>query len=144
MWIWWQDYKKDVLCQRKNVTFNQKYLSDGHCAEDVEENKRTVSVVFSQQVTMWQSLNVWERDKWELGHHSAIKAEEKHTVISSCLFGGICMFWTDKTTHMELNMPIKAVKQKPMANMDFMRTCIQKIWKTNLWNAKLEMKTNYI
>lgn len=23
---------------------------------------------------------------------------------------------------MELNMPIKAVKQKPMANMDFMRT----------------------
>lgn len=24
---------------------------------------------------------------------------------------------------MELNMPIKAVKQKPIANMDFMRTC---------------------
>lgn len=26
------------------------------------------------------------------------------------------------STYMELNMPIKAVKQKPMANMDFMRT----------------------
>lgn len=24
---------------------------------------------------------------------------------------------------MELNIPIRAVKQKPMANMDFMRTC---------------------
>lgn len=29
-------------------------------------------------------------------------------------------------TYMELNMPIKAVKQKPMANMDFIRTCKQK------------------
>ncbi len=27
-----------------------------------------------------------------------------------------------QNTYMELNMPIKAVKQKPMANMDFMRT----------------------
>lgn len=27
---------------------------------------------------------------------------------------------------MELNIPIKAVKQKPMANMDFIRTCKQK------------------
>lgn len=26
-------------------------------------------------------------------------------------------------TYMELNIPIKAVKQKPMANMDFIRTC---------------------
>lgn len=29
-------------------------------------------------------------------------------------------------TYMELNIPIKAVKQKPMANMDFIRTCKQK------------------
>lgn len=27
-----------------------------------------------------------------------------------------------KVTHMELNIPIKAVKQKPIANMDFIRT----------------------
>lgn len=27
---------------------------------------------------------------------------------------------------MELNIPIKAVKQKPMANIDFIRTCKQK------------------
>lgn len=26
-------------------------------------------------------------------------------------------------TYMELNMPINAVKQKPMANIDFIRTC---------------------
>lgn len=26
-------------------------------------------------------------------------------------------------TYMELNIPIKAVKQKPIANMDFIRTC---------------------
>lgn len=79
--------QKDVICQRKNVTFNQKYLSDWHCAEDVEENKRTVSVVFSQQVTMWQPLDVWERDKWELGDHSAIKAEEKQSLAAACLEG---------------------------------------------------------
>lgn len=30
-------------------------------------------------------------------------------------------------TYMELNMPIKAVKQKPMANMDFIRTCSRKV-----------------
>lgn len=30
-------------------------------------------------------------------------------------------------TYMELNIPIKAVKQKPMANMDFIRTCEQKV-----------------
>lgn len=29
-------------------------------------------------------------------------------------------------TYMELNIPIKAVKQKPIANMDFIRTCKQK------------------
>lgn len=32
----------------------------------------------------------------------------------------------DVDTYMELNIPIKAVKQKPMANMDFIRTCKQK------------------
>lgn len=36
---------------------------------------------------------------------------------------------------MELNMPIKAVKQKPMANMDFMRTYKQ---------IGLNMKFDYI
>lgn len=29
-------------------------------------------------------------------------------------------------TYMELNIPIRAVKQKPIANMDFIRTCNQK------------------
>lgn len=34
-------------------------------------------------------------------------------------------------TYMELNMPMRAVKQKPMANMDFIRT-----YKTNTQDLK--------
>lgn len=34
---------------------------------------------------------------------------------------------------MELNMPIKAVKQKPIANIDFMRTYIYKDTKVKYW-----------
>lgn len=34
-------------------------------------------------------------------------------------------------TYMELNMPMRAVKQKPMANMDFIRT-----YKTHTFNHK--------
>lgn len=43
------------------------------------------------------------------------------------VFGNEFKFWSQKVvalTYMELNMPIKAVKQKPIANIDFMRTYI--------------------
>lgn len=42
----------------KNVRLNRKYLSDGHCAQDVEEDKRAVGVIFAQQITVRQSLDV--------------------------------------------------------------------------------------
>ena len=31
----------------------------------------------------------------------------------------------EKCTYMELNMPIRAVKVKPIANMDFILTCVR-------------------
>lgn len=39
---------------------------------------------------------------------------------------------------MELNMPIKAVKQKPMANMDFIRTYKERHVKIKHVNLKLD------
>lgn len=51
------------------------YLSDGHGAEDVEEDEGAVGVILAQQVAMWKSLDVWEGHERQFCHHSSIKAE---------------------------------------------------------------------
>lgn len=119
------------------------YLSDGHGAEDVEEDEGAVRVVLAQQVAVRQPLDVRQRHKRQLGHHSSIKTGRKRRKAGRSVslfpeegspeylyvYSGLrfliknANIWTKCATYMELNMPIRAVKQKPMANMDFMRTC---------------------
>lgn len=138
------------------------YLSDGHGAEDVEEDKGAVCKILAQQVAVGQPLDVGQRHERQLGNYSSIKAEQKRKqhiqiYILYCFFSDQNRFKVINTrpfllflscsltfnekvkhmtwTYMELNMPIKAVKQKPMANMDFMRTYKQ---------IGLNMKFDYI
>lgn len=64
------------------------YLSDGHGAEDVEEDKGAVRVVLAQQVAVRQPLDVRQRHKRQLGHHPSIKAgrkREKQAKVWGCL-----------------------------------------------------------
>lgn len=51
------------------------YLSDGHGAENVEEDEGAVGVVFAQQVAVRQALDVGQRHEGQLGHHAAVKTE---------------------------------------------------------------------
>ena len=53
------------------------YLSDGHGAEDVEEDKGAVCKILAQQVAVGQPLDVGQRHKRQLGHYSSVKAEQK-------------------------------------------------------------------
>lgn len=65
------------------------HLSDGHGAENIEEDEGTVCGVIAQQVSMRQSLDVGQGSKRELCHHSTIKSEKEKT--------NNCYFWkTDK------------------------------------------------
>lgn len=120
----------------------RRYLSDGHGAEDVEEDKGAVGVILAQQVAMWKTLDVGQRHERQFGHNSSIEAENNKQKKKRWIWelvGTIVIFYLRRffyikrgrsrinpmslrVTYMELNMPIKAVKQKPMANMDFMRT----------------------
>lgn len=59
------------------------YLSDGHGAEDVEEDKGAVSVIFAQQVAMRQSLDIRKWHERQFGHDSSIKTEEKQQTDST-------------------------------------------------------------
>lgn len=55
----------------------RSYLSDGHGAEDVEEDKGAVCVILAQQVAMRQALDVGERHEWQPGHDSSVEAKQK-------------------------------------------------------------------
>ena len=76
------------------------YLSDGHGAEDVEEDKGAVCKILAQQVAVGQPLDVGQRHKRQLGHYSSVKAEQKwdnsvraniHTDTSVLLFIVCCV-----------------------------------------------------
>lgn len=54
-----------------------RYLSDGHGAEDVQEDEGAVGVILAQQVTVRQALDVGQRHERQLGHNSAVKAGQK-------------------------------------------------------------------
>lgn len=54
-------------------------LSDGHGAEDVEEDEGAVGVVLAQQVAVRQSLDVGQRRERQLGHYSPIKDGVEHS-----------------------------------------------------------------
>lgn len=77
----------NIAAQRKALTPTwvyshckcRSYLSDGHGAEDVEEDEGAVSVILAQQVAMRQSLDVRQRHKRQFGHYSSIKTEETGT-----------------------------------------------------------------
>lgn len=71
-------------------------LSNWHGTENIQEDEGTVCGVISQQISMRQSLDVGKGVKGS--------------------------FATTLPSNMELNIPIRAVKQKPIANMDFIRT----------------------
>lgn len=77
---------------------------------------------------MRKSLDVRQWHERQFGHDSAVKAEqeEQETELGSfCKNHNVVqptIVLISEDPHMELNMPIRAVKQKPMANMDFMRT----------------------
>lgn len=53
-----------------------RYLSDGHGAEDVKEDKGAVRVILPQQVAVRQPLDVGKGHEWQLGHDSSVKAEQ--------------------------------------------------------------------
>ncbi len=53
------------------------YLSNWHGAQDVEEDEGTVGVIFTQEVAVWEALDIWQRDKWKFGYNTTIKAEMK-------------------------------------------------------------------
>lgn len=53
------------------------HLSDWHCTKNVQEDEGTVSVIFTQKVAVGETLDVRERNKWKLCHHSAIKSGKK-------------------------------------------------------------------
>lgn len=108
-----------------NQLNHNDYLSDRHGAEDVEEDKGAVGVVFTQQVAVRQPLNVGQRNKRQFGHNPSIEAARQKNISTpfmSSRFLTVPSAVTKCGAYMELNMPIKAVKQKPIANMDFMRT----------------------
>lgn len=53
-------------------------LSDGHGAEDVEEDEGAVGVVLAQQVAVGKALDVGQWHKGEFGHDSSIKDGVEH------------------------------------------------------------------
>lgn len=55
------------------------HLSDGHGAENVEEDEGAVSVILTQEVAVGEALDVREGDKRELCHHPAIKSGKEST-----------------------------------------------------------------
>lgn len=55
----------------------EAHLSDGHGAEDVEEDEGAVGVIFAQQVTVRQPLDVRQRHEGQLCHDPAIETEHR-------------------------------------------------------------------
>ena len=53
------------------------YLSDGHCAEDVEEDERAVGEITAHEVTVGNSLDQAKRLEGKLSHNPAIKPGDK-------------------------------------------------------------------
>lgn len=58
------------------------HLSDGHGAEDVEEDEGAVGVILAKQVTVRQPLDVRQRHEGQLRHDPAIEAENRRTAVS--------------------------------------------------------------
>lgn len=67
------------------------YLSNGHGAQNVQEDERAVCVVFSQQIAVRKALDVGQWDKGKFGYDSPIKAgringaENKYVIIQAVL-----------------------------------------------------------
>ena len=95
-------------------SFFAAYLSNGHGAQNIEENKWTVREIITRQVSMRQATNPWNGFEGKLSHHSAF--ETNRTALTLSLESG------KQITHMELNMPSNAMKVKLEANIDFILT----------------------
>ena len=53
-------------------------LSDGHGAEDVEEDEAAVGHIIAQQVPVGQALHPVDRCEGQLGHNATIKYRVEH------------------------------------------------------------------
>ena len=53
-------------------------LSDGHGAEDVEEDEAAVGHIVTQEIPVAQSLDPVDGGEGELGHHSAVEDGVEH------------------------------------------------------------------
>lgn len=55
----------------------EHYLSNRHGAQDIKEDERAVSVIFTQKIAVGKALDVRQGNKWQLRYNSPIKAEVK-------------------------------------------------------------------
>ena len=60
--------------------FSPGYLSDGHGAEDVEEDEGAVGEVLPQKVAMGQALDVGDGGEGQFGHDPSVKATHNGTI----------------------------------------------------------------